>query len=81
METQRQYVTIRFNPWDQRGYTYHNDREHVAIGDRVVVSTDRGPQIVEVIALPTVQPTFATKPIVGKECVEIPVHETTENII
>lgn len=67
MTNSRQYVTIQFNPWDQRGYTYHNDGEPVRIGDRVVVSTNRGPQTVEVVALPLNRPNFETKPIVGKK--------------
>lgn len=67
MANNRQFVAVQFNPWDRRSYTYHNDGEPVAIGDRVVVSTDRGPSAVTVVSLPTEAPTFATKPIVGKE--------------
>jgi uncharacterized protein YhfF len=62
----RQLVAVQFNPWDQRSYTYHNDGEPVAVGDQVRVLTTKGEKIVTVAALPQEQPTFETKPIVGK---------------
>jgi hypothetical protein len=64
--TTRQFVAVLFKPWDQRSYTYHNDGEPVAIGDQVIVDTNKGRQTVTVSALPTEQPSFPTKPIVGK---------------
>jgi len=63
----RQYVAIQFNPWGRRCYTYHWDGEPFAVGDKVVVSTDRGPSTVEVVGVSDAVPAFATKPIVGKE--------------
>lgn len=60
----RQYLACRFNPWDRRTYTYHNDGEPCAIGDKVVVETTRGNATVEVMALPD-PPAFETKAIVG----------------
>ncbi|WP_374139444.1 hypothetical protein [Sphingomonas sp.] len=70
MTTARQYVAVKFNPWDRRTYTYHNDGEPVAVGDSVVVSTDRGPSTVTVEAVSDERPTFATKSIVGKEAAQ-----------
>lgn len=66
METPtRQYVAVEFRPGDVRTYTYHNDGEPVAIGDRVVISTKKGTSTVTVVALPTEKPKFDTKAIVG----------------
>lgn len=74
----RQFVAVRFNPWDRRNYTYHNDAEPVALGDKVIVDTARGKSIVEVVGLPD-PPSFETKPIVGKAPPgEEPADETTE---
>lgn len=64
--TRRQFVVVRFKPWDQRTYTYHNDGEAVAAGDAVVVNTAKGPATVEVMSVGADEPEFATKPIVGK---------------
>lgn len=61
----RQLVSVVFRPGDQRSYTYHNDGEPVAIGDRVIVETRKGNAKVTVSALPTEQPPFPTKSIVG----------------
>jgi hypothetical protein len=62
----RQYISCQF-AGSKRHYTYHNDRAPVEVGDRVVVSTDRGPATVTVVDIWPDQPNFATKPIVGKE--------------
>lgn len=61
----RQYVTCKFNPWDHRTYTYHNDGPRLEPGAKVVVETARGQTevIVETVDVP--QPKFATKPIVA----------------
>lgn len=64
--TNRQYVAVQFNPWDRRSYTYHNDGDPVAIGDKVLVTTPRGQSTVEVVSLPEQVPSFETKPIDGK---------------
>lgn len=66
MSDNRQYVAVQFNPWDRRSYTYHNDGEPVAIGDKVLVTTPRGQSVVEVVGLPDLVPPFETKPIDGK---------------
>lgn len=63
----RQFVAVRFKPWDRRTYTYHWDGEPFAPGDQVVVTTDRGPSTVEVISVSGLPPPFPTKPIVGRE--------------
>ncbi|HEV2079423.1 MAG TPA: hypothetical protein VGR19_05950 [Allosphingosinicella sp.] len=67
MITRRQFVSVRFHPADRRTYTYHNDGEPVQEGDRVVVSTAKGPAVVEVMGVFADDPPFETKPIVGKE--------------
>lgn len=64
----RQYVACRFNPWDQRTYTYHNDGPPVAVGDFAKV-TDRsgdGWKRVEVMKVTDEAPPFETKPILEK---------------
>jgi hypothetical protein len=63
--TNRQFIACAFRKGDTRTYTYHNDREPVAVGDRVVVTTARGPSTVFVSALIDEVPKFETKPIVG----------------
>jgi hypothetical protein len=63
----RQYVAAEFNKGG-RTYTYHNDGEPVAIGDRVDVLTPRGEQTVTVIrTFDGPRPPFETRPIIGKE--------------
>lgn len=66
MENARQYVEIRFKPEDQRGYSYHNDGEPVAVGDKVRVDARGSEKIVEVVHLSDEAPPFETKPIIGK---------------
>jgi hypothetical protein len=61
----RQFIACRFNPWDRRTYTYHNDGEPVAVGDSVVVETWRGNATVEVMECDVLPPAFETKAIVG----------------
>lgn len=64
--TRRQFVVCRFKPSDQRTYTYHNDGEPVAAGDQVVAATAKGNATVDVVAVGAEEPSFPTKPIVGK---------------
>jgi hypothetical protein len=52
----RQFVAVEFHPADRRSYTYHNDGEPVAIGDRVVVNTKKGTATVTVSGLPAAAP-------------------------
>lgn len=66
----RQFVKCRFNPWDQRTYTYHHDGEPVAEGDKVQVETAKGIVVIEVVGLTDEQPKFETKPIIGKHISE-----------
>ncbi len=61
---ERQYVAVKFNEWDRRTYTYHNDADLIAVGDRIEVPTPKGNQIVVVDHLPEDKPIFATKAIV-----------------
>ena len=69
----RQYVACTFRPGDVRSYTYHFDGdEALVVGDRCVVSTDRGAQVVTVAKLVHAAPSFATKAIAGKERVSEP---------
>lgn len=63
----RQYVACVFREGDARSYTYHNDGEPVAVGDRVrILDRKGGEQSVTVAALPAEMPPFPTKPIIGK---------------
>lgn len=65
----RQYVAVRFNPWDHKTYTYHHDGESVAPGDKVLVTTAKGQATVDVVSVHNTKPEFATKPIDGRaEC-------------
>lgn len=66
MSTDRQFVAVKFSPSDTRSYTYHNDGERVALGDRVTVPTKRGQSSADVVDLPAEAPPFATKEIIGK---------------
>ena len=76
----RQFVICKFREEDTRTYTYHHDGEPVAVGDRVVVSTDRGAQAITVAEIIEKAPSFATKGIAGKERAPEPVaDETTIN--
>lgn len=63
----RQFVAVAFRPGDTRTYTYAWDGEPFAPGDRVVVSTNRGPSTVIVVEPSVPEPPFACKPIVGRE--------------
>lgn len=69
----RQFVAIVFRPGDLRTYTYHNDGEPVAVGDRVMIPGRKGgEQAVTVAALPAEAPQFPTKPIIGPAQVDVP---------
>jgi hypothetical protein len=61
-----QYVQVRFRPEDQRGYTYHNDGEPVAVGDFVEVDARGSVKAVEVVHLSDEAPQFPTKAIIRK---------------
>lgn len=64
----RQFVACAFREGQTRTYTYHNDGEPVAPGDRVqIMSRDGlGKQTVFVVTLLDDAPSFPTKPILGK---------------
>jgi hypothetical protein len=61
----RQFIACAFRKGDTRTYTYHNDGEPVAVGNLVVVNSDRGASTVIVTAVGVSEPPFNTKPIVG----------------
>lgn len=62
----RQFVACVFREDDARSYTFHNDGEPVAIGDRVRVPGRKfGEQTATVSALVDAAPPFPTKPILG----------------
>lgn len=66
--TDRQFVSIQFNPWDQRAYTYHNDGIPVVKGDKVRVQTRNGEAEVTVVRVFTEPaPDFETKPIINPQ--------------
>lgn len=62
----RQYLTATFAPGGMP-YTYHNDREPVAAGDRVLVSGrgGKGTRTVTVEQVGVPRPKFETKAIIG----------------
>ena len=64
----RQYVACKFRPDDRRSYTYHNDGEPVAAGDQVKIAgrEEDGWQRVHVVSVSDEEPSFPTKPILGK---------------
>jgi hypothetical protein len=65
-----QYVACRFAE-SGRTYTYHNDGEPVAVGDKVKVLTQReGQKTVTVAEILTAKPKFDTKPVLGKVVAE-----------
>jgi len=59
------FVTVKFNPWDTRTYTYAYDGDQsLKPGDLVTVDTPReGSKTVEVVSVDVPEPTFACKPI------------------
>lgn len=62
-----QYLTAKFSEADKRAYTYHNDGDPVAVGDRVLVP-GRGdkPRTVIVAEIGVPKPDgFDTKAILG----------------
>jgi hypothetical protein len=61
-----QYVACVFRPGDERSYTFHNDGEPVAPGDRVKIESKVGWQIVTVAEIVADKPAFPTKPILEK---------------
>lgn len=63
----RQYVSVRFRPWDKRTYTYHWDGEPVNVGEEVKVGTRDGLATVSVEAVTEVAPPYETKPLAGKD--------------
>lgn len=60
----RQYIACRF-PNQTRVYTYHNDGDPVAVGDKVIVESRTGRAFVEVVSLSDDKPPFETKEILG----------------
>lgn len=61
-----QFLKCQFNPWDRRSYTYQNDSDALAVGDRVIVMTDRGETEVTVVEICAEKPDFQCKPIIRK---------------
>lgn len=67
--SKRQYVSVRYKSSGTRAYTFHNDGEPLAIGDKVKVPDARGgtePVTVEVVDIWDRVPEFKTKGIIGK---------------
>jgi len=59
-----QYVSVKFEPWDRKSYTYHwTGPIPLQRGQEVVVNTKDGDQIVTVETLFDKAPPFETKPI------------------
>jgi hypothetical protein len=64
----RQFVACKFRPGDSRSYTYHWDGEPLAPGDEVKVADRDGDgwKKVIVVSASWANPSFPTKPILGK---------------
>jgi hypothetical protein len=61
---ERRYVSVQFNPWDRKAYTYHYDGpERLAVGDKVVVEGKDGMTDVTIVTTGVKRPEFATKPV------------------
>jgi hypothetical protein len=60
-----QYVSVQFKPWDRRGYTYHWEGPPLAVGDKVIVATKDGEQVVTVSSIDVPPPAFETKAIIA----------------
>lgn len=58
-----QYLNCRFQPWDQRTYTYANHGEPIPLGAFVEVAVHGGTAKVEVVGYRTEPPDFVVKPI------------------
>lgn len=58
-----QYCEVKFRPEDRRAYTYHNDGDPYAVGDRVEVDARGSVKVVEIVAISKRAPPYATKPI------------------
>jgi hypothetical protein len=61
-----QFVSVQFQAWDRRSYTYHWEGEPLAIGDKVVVETKAGQVEVEVVTIRLDTPDFPTKPVIRR---------------
>lgn len=63
----RQFVACKFRADQDRTYTYHNDGEPVAVGDKVQITARDGigKQTLIVAQLVATPPQFETKPILG----------------
>ena len=61
-----QYITVRFNEWDRRTYTYENPYTPVKAGDEVQVVVSDGTLTVKVMSI-TTKPSFKCKQIVKPE--------------
>ena len=62
----RQFVACAFTNGG-RSYTYHNDGDPVAVGDKVEVETRHGIAVVDVLNVTNeFNSSFETKPIIGK---------------
>lgn len=42
----RQHIAVKFNDTSERTYTFHNDGDHVAAGDRVLIPSGKGTKAV-----------------------------------
>ncbi len=61
-----QFVAVKFSANDKRVYTYRNDGEPVAIGDKVDILSRTGTKMsVEVVSTTDEEPSYACKPILG----------------
>lgn len=59
----RQYVAVNFGGASAKTFTYHNDGEPLAIGDKATVNTKNGAiRTVEVVELFAEAPPFDTQP-------------------
>lgn len=60
------FVSVKFNPWDQRSYTYTWDGDLLSPGDLVIVDARDEEKIVTVESVDVPEPAFACKPILRR---------------
>ena len=60
-----QFVSVKFNPEQERTYTYRNDLAPVAVDDRVQVEARGKTKTATVVDVSNDDPGFPCKPIIG----------------
>lgn len=61
------HLSVKFNPWDRRTYTYEYDPSEATYepGDEIIVPSPQGDKVVTVESLVDQAPSFACKAVIG----------------